>query len=105
MTYTSLFIGFVLQLTVAPICAVFFLISAIIISSKFSLPSIILDILLNVGIYTFPISWFLSFYMMYDTYVRSNDTYNTLWHAFPFAVVFISSILVGIYIKFMRTPR
>jgi hypothetical protein len=105
MTYDNLAQGFILQLTVAPIGAVCLLVCAIMISSKFSLPGILVNILLNVGIYTFPLSWILSLIMISYTHTPDNDMYNKIWHAFPFAVVFISSILVWVYIKFLRTPR
>ena len=102
MTYDNLAQGFILQFTVVPFCAVVFFVLTIMITSKFFTSYFVVNILMNVGIFTFPLSWFIGFYMIYNTYIPNKDTYNLLWHVFPFAVVFIASILVGFYIKFIK---
>lgn len=102
MTYDNLAQGFILQFTLVPFCAVAFFVLTIMITSKYFTSYFVVDILMNVGFFTFPLSWFISVFMIYNSHIPSKDTYNLLWHGFPFAVVSTASILVGIYIKFIK---
>ncbi len=102
MIYNNLVQGFIIQLAVVPPCAAIIFVLIIMFTSKYFTSYFVVDIVLNVGIFTFPLSWLIGFYMIYNTYILSKDTYNLLWHGFPFAVVFTASILVGFYIKFIK---
>ena len=103
MSYDNLALAFIMQFFLAPLCALAIFIFAIMVSSKYDFPSNFINIIMNVGIFTFPVSWIISIVMIFSTHVPSSDNYNTFWHIFPFAVVSASCIVVAIYIKILRT--
>ncbi len=103
MTYDNLVLGLFLQFFIAPIGAFVLFICVVNIFNKYSLPDLLVNILMNTFIFTFPLSWIVSFIMIAYTHLPDNDTYNNLWHIFPFAIVFICSILAWINIRLIRS--